>query len=197
MPGRPSAAARPCQMREAWCVVRVQRQRHRATQGAEIQLQGFVGGCHGVRSLLEKSGQLRQVAEGSQSTNRNPPVPGSGRGGRMRRELSPGDSAMERQGTLHTRISADPAAGDQGLACSGPMSWLSVELSPGDSSINVHRHPLHRLAGPLTCWRAACAAARCAAWRLLVAQACPAAGMVAAARSAQRVLTTRLSWSKR
>lgn len=40
----------------------------------------------------------------------------------MRRELSPGDSAMERQGTLHTRISAnkaDPAAGDRGLACSG------------------------------------------------------------------------------
>ena len=103
-------------------VVRVQRQRHRAAQGAEIQLQGFVGRCHGVRSLLEKSGQLRQEAEGSQSTNRNPPIPGSGRGGRMRRELSPGDSSMERQGTLHARLSPDkaaPAAGDRSPACSG------------------------------------------------------------------------------
>ncbi|AWZ97087.1 hypothetical protein CSB67_0356 [Enterobacter hormaechei] len=75
--------------------------------------------------MLEKSGQLRQVAEGSQSTNRNPPVPGSGGGGCMRRELSPGDSAMERQETLHAWISmdrADPAAGDRGPACSGSTS---------------------------------------------------------------------------
>ena len=57
------------------------------------------------------------------------------------------------------------------------------------------------LAGLLTCWRAGCAVARCAAWRLLAAPACPAAGMavvlVVAAHSAERVPMARLSWPKR
>ena len=78
------APRRGAAMPDARGVVGVKRQRHRAAQRAEIELQRFVG-CHGVRSLGKRSGQDRHAAEGSQSTNRNEPVPGCpGNGGLAR-----------------------------------------------------------------------------------------------------------------
>ena len=62
-------------MPDARGVVGVQRQRHCAAQGAEVELQWFVAGCHGDRSLVDRSRQHPHAAEGSQSTNRNEPAP--------------------------------------------------------------------------------------------------------------------------
>src|SRR3989344_3799645 len=93
---------------------------------------------------VERSGQLRQEAEGRQSTNRNLPDPGSARGGRLRRELSPGDSSMERQRTLQVGIggdNADTAADVRGQACDCTVSAPTVELSQGIAllaSMGIH-----------------------------------------------------------
>lgn len=75
---------------------------------------------------VERSGQLRQEVEGSQSTNRNQPDPGSARGGRLRRELSPGDSStgihgrpLHRFGSAHLLASRSRSRSMYCLATSG------------------------------------------------------------------------------
>lgn len=187
-------------MPDARGVVGVKRQRHRAAQEPRFSCRGSLVAMVSAR-CVERSGQLRQEAEGRQSTNRNLPDPGSARGGRLRRELSPGDSSMERQRTLQVGI------GGQRRYC-GRCSRPSLRLHgirpnggtiPGDSSTGIHGHPLHRLVGRLTCWRADLAVARCAAWRLLVAPAYPAFGVVVrvvAVRLAEWVPVAGLSWPR-
>ena len=135
---------------------------------------------------------MGQEPEGSQSTNRNQPAPGSGRGGRLRRELSPGDSSAKRHGALLTRMAtgmrwerrrAELACGRYTLhhsyplgiasrsakeSCSPrpartapvngnhsmrglrarPRSIIANQLSPGDSSTEIHGRPLQGLIAP-------------------------------------------------
>ncbi|HEK0639848.1 TPA: hypothetical protein SMP48_000354 [Proteus mirabilis] len=57
-----------------------------------------------------RSHQHQHATEGSQSTNRNPLKPGLGRSDQRWRELSPGDSSIERQGNPPARISAGKRA---------------------------------------------------------------------------------------
>ena len=104
----------------------------------------------------KRSGQLRQEAEGSQSTNRNPQGPGSRHCGYIPRELSPGDSSMERQGSLCAATRADNADAAADARCrTWTWTWTwsascpTAELSPGDSSTGGHQHPLRRLTGSL------------------------------------------------
>ena len=198
MPGRLGGGPA---MPDARSVVRVKRQRHRAAQGAEIQLQWFIG-CHGVRSLC---GKERSASAGSGRPSVNKPKPARPRFSAWwppAARAIPGDSSMERQRTLHVGIradNADAAADVRGQACDCTASAPTVKLSPGDSSIGIHGRPLHGLVSRLTCWRAGLAAARCAAWRLLVVPAYPAFGptmWVVAVRLAERVPVAGLSWPR-
>ena len=54
---------------DAGSVMRVQRQRHRAAQGAEVELQWFVAGCHGERSQLDREPPA-SACSGRQSVNK-------------------------------------------------------------------------------------------------------------------------------
>ena len=56
-------------MPDARGVVGVQRQRHCAAQGAEVELQWFVAGCHGDRSLVDREPPA-SACGGRQSVNK-------------------------------------------------------------------------------------------------------------------------------
>ena len=73
MPGRPSAAARPCQMREAWWVcsvsdIALRREPRLSCNGSLLVAMVIARWWTGSR-------QHPHAAEGSQSTNRNEPAP--------------------------------------------------------------------------------------------------------------------------
>ncbi len=143
-------------MPDARSVVGVKRSDIALRREPRFGLQRFIG-CHGVRSLWGRRGRL--AGSGRPSVNKPKPArPGSARGGRLRRELYPGDSSKERQRTLHVRIrtdNADAAADVRGEAGHCTASAPTVELSPGIAllaSMGVHFTALRSAC--IACWRA-------------------------------------------